>query len=230
MLTSRRGYMRADLLIKRVDELLNQGQLVLSTDHTSRFGGNCVDSASMSGFRSAVLSFIDRIYGQQHPHYIQFSKHTGDTYTWNAKNGVAILEAIRAEISGGWLISIKGLIAAEIFTDFLEMAEYLISNGYKDPAAVMAGSVLEEHLRQLCKKESIDTEETKEDRQVPKKADRLNADLAKAEVYSKLDHKQITAWLDLRNNAAHGKYELYTEEQVRHFISGLTEFMTRMSL
>ena len=77
----------------------------------------------------------------------------------------------------------------DFFTDFLEMAEYLISNGYKDPAAVMAGSVLEEHLRQLCKKESIDTEETKEDRQVPKKADRLNADLAKAEVYSKLDHK-----------------------------------------
>ena len=38
---------------------------------------------------------------------------------------------------------------AELFADFLEMADYLLSEGYKDPAAVLGGSMLEEHLRQL---------------------------------------------------------------------------------
>ena len=94
----------------------------------------------------------------------------------------------------------------------------------------MIGSVLEEHLRQLCRKENIDTDEEKDERLIPKKADRLNADLAKENSYSKLDQKQITAWLDLRNKAAHGKYDEYSNEQVKHFLSGVIEFMTRVSV
>ena len=36
--------------------------------------------------------------------------------------------------------------------DFLDMAYHLLENDYKDASAVMIGSVLEEHLRQLCNK------------------------------------------------------------------------------
>ncbi|TCV81349.1 hypothetical protein EDE11_11550 [Methylomonas methanica] len=148
----------------------------------------------------------------------------------NAERGIAILNAIRAEIAGGWLISFKGLVTSELFSDFLEMAEHLLENGYKDPAAVMIGSVLEEHLRQLCLKHAIEIEEEKNGRMFPRKADRLNADLARTEVYTKLDQKLITAWLDLRNKAAHGKYSEYTNEQVRQFLSGITDFIVRISL
>lgn len=70
----------------------------------------------------------------------------------------------------------------------------------------------------------------REDRDVPRKADALNSELAKVEVYSKLDQKQITAWLALRNNAAHGKYDEYTSEQVRNMLVGVTEFMVRVSV
>ncbi len=38
------------------------------------------------------------------------------------------------------------------------MAEYLLKEGYKDPAAVITGSTLEEHLRKLCIKNGIDIE------------------------------------------------------------------------
>jgi hypothetical protein len=31
---------------------------------------------------------------------------------------------------------LKGLITAEVFADFIEMAEHLLETGYKDPAAV----------------------------------------------------------------------------------------------
>lgn len=50
------------------------------------------------------------------------------------------------------------IIAAEIFSDFLEMAEHLLEQGYKDPAAVMIGSVVEENLRKFCVANKIDTE------------------------------------------------------------------------
>src|SRR5690606_13634481 len=116
-----------------------------------------------------------------------------------------ILLSIQNEIEGGWVFSVKQLITAEIFSNFIEMSEHLLSQGYKDPAAVMIGSVLEENLRQLCIQNEIDIELNKDGSYFPKKADRLNSDLAKAEVYTKLDQKAVTMWLDLRNKAAHGK-------------------------
>jgi hypothetical protein len=116
------------------------------------------------------------------------------------------------------------LIHADIFTDFLDMADYLMQQGYKDPAAVVAGSVLEEHLRKLCDKYGIPT--VKADGK-PKTADALNSELASANVYSKLEQKSVTAWLDLRNKAAHGKYTEYDQDQVASLIRGVREFAIR---
>lgn len=127
-------------------------------------------------------------------------------------------------------MSVKGLVAAELFSDFLDMAEHLLETGYKDPAAVMVGSVLEEHLRQLCQRHGVASEDIKDGDHVPKKADRLNSELAKGDAYTKLDQKLITAWLDLRNKAAHGKYMEYNDDQVRQMLFGVTEFMARVSL
>jgi hypothetical protein len=71
------------------------------------------------------------------------------------------------------------------------MASELHEKGYKDPAAVIAGSVLEEHLRKLATKHEIMVEKPSGE---PKKADALNADLTREELYSKLEQKNVTAW------------------------------------
>jgi hypothetical protein len=109
------------------------------------------------------------------------------------------------------------------------MAEHLLDRDYKDPAAVIVGSVLEEHLRQLCDANELPVEVEKEGKRIPLKADALNASLAKADVYNKLSHKNVTAWLDLRNNAAHGQYDEYTKEQVVLMLQGVSDFMARVS-
>lgn len=124
--------------------------------------------------------------------------------------------------------AIKGIVSSEVFSDFLEMASYLLTEGYKDAAAVMIGSVLEQNLKQLCQKYSVEVFVTGQGKPVPKKADVMNADLVKAGVYNKLDQKNITAWLDLRNKAAHGYYDEYTEEQVSLMLQSVSEFITRM--
>jgi hypothetical protein len=61
----------------------------------------------------------------------------------------------------------------------------------------------------------------------PKKADTLNAELAKAETYNKLEQKQVTAWLGLRNHAAHGEYDEYDHAQVAGLVRDLRGFMVR---
>jgi hypothetical protein len=138
-----------------------------------------------------------------------------------------ILRALRSDYENGYLASVQELVHADLFNDFLEMASYLHAEGYKDPAAVMAGGVLEEQLRKLCLKNGLPIEDAKPTGNEPKKAGRLNDDLAGHGVYNKLDQKQVTSWLDLRNKAAHGQYTEYTKEQVALMLQGIRDFIMR---
>lgn len=49
-------------------------------------------------------------------------------------------------------------------------------------------------------------------------ADVLNADLCKVGAYNKMEQKNVTAWLDLRNKAAHGHYAEYDQAHVESLV------------
>lgn len=215
-----------DDIIKRIDYLEQLGQKALSTQTRDQYM-SYIEAAPFNGFRSATLSFIKATFGVSHPFYTEYDEKTTRAGYHDLLTGIEILKRIKSEIINGWFYSYKGIISAEIFSDFLEMAYHLLENKYHDASAVMIGSVLEEHLRQLCIKNEIETTFDKDGDIIPKKADRLNSDLTSKEIYNKLDQKNITAWLDLRNKAAHGKYTEYTIEQVRNMYSGVSEFISR---
>ena len=209
--------------------MIEMGNAVLRTRHSSnRVPGVYVDSGLMKGFRSVSLSFIQRVYGQEYPHYREFSENTGSDSESDAKIGLDLLRAIRDEIAGDWLFTLRSLVTAEVFADYLEMAEYLLESSYKDPAAVIAGSTLEEHLRQLCIKNGIPIVRQKDGKDVPLTGDPLNVELAKAGVYNKVEQMQVTAWLGIRNSAAHGKYGEYDPDKVKGMISGVVEFIAKV--
>ena len=136
-----------------------------------------------------------------------------------------VLDGLYQDLKAGYLKSFSELIHADIFSDYIEMAEYLLEEGYKDPTAVITGSTLEEHLRKLCIKNGIDIMSSGKLKH--KKADGMNSDLVKQGVYSKLELKSVTAWLDLRNKAAHGNYSEYNENQVKQLIIGVRDFIVR---
>ena len=138
---------------------------------------------------------------------------------------VGALRALRRDYDAGYLSSVQSLVRAEVFADFLEMAEHLLEQGYKDPCAVLVGGVLEDHLRSLCQGRGIPLQMSGK----PKKADSMNNDLASAGVYSKLDQKNVTAWLDLRNKAAHAQYGEYNADQVQNLLIGVREFAARIT-
>ena len=222
-------------LLARADQLINQGTeteasafwIQVDSFEKKQF----VDPGRFASLKAASLSFVELVYGADHTHYRELSRYSdGSNDLWKAKSITAVLHTIREEIVGGWLISLRSLVTAEVFADFLEMAEHYLELGHKDPAAVMIGSVLEDHLRQLATKHGVLVAVEKDGKQVPKKADTLNAELAKAETYNKLDQKSITMWLDLRNNAAHGKYDQYTAEQVQLMLQGVLNFVQRISV
>ncbi len=134
-----------------------------------------------------------------------------------------VIHALRDDYAAGYMRTVEELVHADLFADFLEMADELVGKGYKDPAAVLAGSVLEEHLRKLAARSGVDVEHDSR----PRKADTINADLAKVPVYNKTEQKAVTAWLGLRNDAAHGDYGKYDKARVEALIRDIRAFLMR---
>ncbi|MEU9920708.1 hypothetical protein AB0H51_05185 [Streptomyces griseoluteus] len=130
---------------------------------------------------------------------------------------------LRDDLVSGWVESVVELVHADTYRDYLEMAEQLLAKGYKDAAAVITGTSLEVHVRALCVKNGVATHVAGR----PKKADTMNADLKKTNVYDGLQQKEVTAWMDLRNKAAHGDYGTYDRDQVRRLIDGVEAFMRK---
>ncbi|MFE5008054.1 hypothetical protein ACFRJ3_26090 [Streptomyces sp. NPDC056696] len=137
---------------------------------------------------------------------------------------VGVAEALRDDLKAGWTESFTEQVHADTHGDYLDMAENLLTSGHKDAAAVIAGTALEVHVRALCVKHGVDIEESNGS---PKKATTMNADLKKAGVYATLQEKQVTAWMDLRNQAAHGNYEKYDLSEVRLLSVGVRGFMIK---
>lgn len=137
-----------------------------------------------------------------------------------------IVDALCADYEVGALTPIQDLVRAEVFDDFLDMARHLLDEGYKDAAAVMIGGVLENELRKLAERHGVATTNA-EGR--PAKAEAINTAVASAGVYNKLEQKTVTAWLDLRNKAAHAHYDQYTREHVEAMFMDVRAFVARFS-
>ena len=136
---------------------------------------------------------------------------------------LGVLEAVKYDLENGLLDDIQKLLQADIFTDFLEMGEHLLKEGYKDPAAVIIGSVLEDTLRKLAIANDISTTNEKGKLLT---IEPINVELAKKEVYNQLMRKQITSWADIRNSAAHGHYDQYDAKQVEQMHQFVQAFAT----
>ncbi len=218
------------LFIKQIEEILEIYKInnsVLRSDIDVNSNG--IELAN--NINTRIIAVITRITGINSEYYKQTNdilSNTGVFYSiTRLQRLIGVLRGLYQDLKAGSLKSISELIHAEIFSDYIEMAEYLLDEGYKDPAAVITGSTLEEHIRKLCIKNGIDIEIMPSGKLRPKKADAMNSDLAKQKIYSKLEQKSVTAWLDLRNTAAHGKYSEYDDNQVKQMITGVRNFIVR---
>lgn len=172
-------------------------------------------------FRTESLNLIGKVCGENSGHYKELiniiEKQADGANTSNLHRCYGILEAAYNDFKEGFLFDLKSLISAELLGDFLEQAEILLQEGYYVPAASLAGAVLEDSLRKLSEKNGIVVPEKT-------KIDKLNIELARAEVYNKLTQKEITAKADIRNNADHGYYDKFTGDDVEFMIKWIQRF------
>lgn len=178
-----------------------------------------------------VKSAVNRIVGIESEYYkridqiLQNYQKMKDSYYDKLAGVIGVVEALYSDIKSDYLKDLVEIIHGEIFSDYLEMAEFLLEEGFKDASAVISGSTLEEHMRKLAIKNGIAVKILSSGKEKPKPASQVNQDLYKGKIIKKGDMMQIIAWLDIRNNSAHGNYNEYNTAQIDLMIKGIRNFI-----
>jgi hypothetical protein len=220
-------------VIKRFNELIEMGQDILNKRYTRSndvnmdrkpkvintfMAYNDVDIEASHQWGLSCLNLLKRIFEPESDHYKRFDKLPSLTSSSSIKKGMGIIKSAKDEYEKGFLFEMKNLIEAEVFDDFLEQAQCLFNAEYFQAAAVIAGSVFEDGLRQLCVRSGINLSGRP-------KLDSMNSELAKKGTYNKLWLKKITAIAHIRNKAAHGEWNEFSSSDVKDMLDQVKTFM-----
>ena len=218
-----------DRIKTEVETLVQKGQAMLRKAQGLSRAMEGDELADVASWVTRLGQIIRRLYGENSQHFETYSTALATTNfynlhsNWNAQLSqvVGVAKAIEHDLASGLLTDFKSIVQADIFADFLEMGEYLLQEGYKDAAAVIIGSVLEDGLRKLSERHGLPV--TNESGK-PLTIDPLNNQLSKQDIYSKLTQKQITSWAHIRNKAAHGEFGEYNRDQVQMMLLFVQSF------
>lgn len=211
-------------LSARFVELIHQanGIETTKTHHPERdfsLAHDTVDADRLTGWKVKCRNLLANACGKDSEHYLRFAEIENpkpQRDNWHEMQQLkAVFLAAQEDYDGGYLDKLRVLIQAEVFSDELDQARVLLSASYSVPAAVVAGTVLETKLRDMCGNLGLPTG----------KLDKMNADLAKAGAYNLLVQKRITALADIRNSAAHGHPEKFSSDDVLDMIGYVERFL-----
>ncbi len=214
----------ADIYKQRFAELNQQMEVALASkrpEYNEFLGGQLIEieSNTLLEWKVKARNLLSKACGPESEHFKEFLKHENPgTYETNLsvlETLKAIFLAAREDYEGGYMRTTRSLVQADVFGSELEQAQELRQAGYKSPAAVVAGIVLETSLRELCDRNGI----------AHAKLDKMNADLTKAGVYNAILQKRITALAGIRNAAAHGEPEKFTDQDVDVMIRDVERFI-----
>lgn len=141
-----------DQLVSQLEQVLAEFDALLKRSKHDDISD--LPEAEVTRFVSRAEAAIQRVAGRPSPYVDQSDRvfKQGGYTGYMARSFAGILQGLRSDVAAGYLRSQRELIHAELFADFLEMSQHLLNEGYKDAAAVIAGSSLEAHLRQLCER------------------------------------------------------------------------------
>jgi hypothetical protein len=206
------------IVTRRFSELRQKGEATLAAkvvdfrDHENKPYYK-VPAGTYKEWATNVLNLLQRTFGESSVHYKHFAESYASFQGWasDVEISFGIFKAAEEDYLGGYLFQIRTLAKTEVLADALDQAKELLRLGYKDPACILARVALESALKDLSAKYDVPEG----------KLDRMNADLAKLGAFNIVKQKQITAWADIGNKAAHGDWAAYTEADANAMVSGV---------
>ena len=160
---------------QELEEELKKVQATKKLEHNPYSDGpkTQVDRHLKLAWEVKAKHLLEITCGPESQHFKHFEEAAeGSTYstTWDdIQNMGTVFLAAKEDFEGGYLTSVRSLVQAEVFDSELDQASELLTSGYKSASAVIAGTVIETALRELCDRNKV----------ALGKLDRMNADLAK---------------------------------------------------
>ena len=217
--------------IERCQQLIREGEKLKETQKENQIPDSeryisFVDRETFFQWKNSSENLIVKISSTDSSYYKDFYDYVKNDFDQYCDHnlhqliaGIGILRSVKEDLEQGFLEKVQDLVVAEVFTDFLDQAEHLLKNGYKDPAASLAGAVLEDGLKKIAKKNDIPVK--KRDT-----IDSLNQKLSQQQLYNTLKKSSVNIWREIRNSVAHGKFNDYKESDVKAMIDGIRNFLS----
>lgn len=137
---------------------------------------------------------------------------------------VGTLHGLKDDYENGFLGDMERRILSIVSTDYMVQVEALLNEEQYVPSAVLCGAVLEDALRRLCNRQTPPVPTNKPNGQ-PIALGALIQDLQKANAFNKLKAQQLRGWAQVRNSAAHGKFEEFSRDDVELMVKGVKNFL-----
>lgn len=177
------------------------------------------------GLNARACDFLINFAGPKSS-FLQQAKSIGGSPAYKGKCLAAVLQAFISHLDSGLVggMSPKRQAELDVVSDLLEQAHTLLESKQVHPAApaVLIGATLEEFLRTWCEDDELSLAGKKPG------LDAYCKTLREAELITKQDVKDITAWSGIRNHAAHGEWEeLGDKQRIKLMLEGVNLFMRR---
>lgn len=205
-------------------------ELILEANELIREGG---DSAEYEAFFVKTLSLTNTVFGGSE-RGLKIEKrinHHLDKWIPSAALGYinGILQGLKDDYENGLLDDLEKRVVANISADYMTQVEGLLDEGQPGqydhvPGAVLCGAVLEDALRRLCDRQTPQVPTDKPNGR-PKALNALIQDLQKVNAFNKLKAQQLRGWAQVRNSAAHGKFDEFSRDDVELMVNGVTNFL-----
>ena len=210
----------------RIEKLIAEGKHISTLERPSGCSrGSYIqedDKIQVHEWLTKTRNILETVFGRQSPHYRDFEavlpkhgirlvEHSNDIYPI-----VGVLQGALNDLQNGYLIGREFFIVSDMFDSILEQSKHFIKTGNKDIAAILARIVLEDALKRLARSEGIDDSY---------KASKINDELKNKERYPQVRWRSVQTWLDVGNDAAHGRFSEYTKEDVSSAVSGIEHFL-----
>jgi hypothetical protein len=203
---------------------MNAAELMAQIDRLIEVVNNSSQRGGLEGATAEAIEFLRVFAGPKSAFYEQAagtSKFFPDPLR---KTVASVLTGFRRYVEAGLHEAITPERRAQLDTvsDFLSQADRLLTDPRTHPAAaaVLIGASLEEFLRTWIDAAALSIGPARPGIDVYAKT------LLAANLINKQDMKDLTSWAGVRNDAAHGKWELVADPaRIKLMLEGVNLFM-----
>jgi hypothetical protein len=209
-----------DTIRDRLARLSELGRGLLETRYKSDVSHQeFVDGGAFREWRVGCVAFLREALGDESPYTKEFEFNCDSPYLSAVARGQAVLRAAREYIDFGPVARVEELVAAEIFTDLLGIAERLVREQHASAAVVVACSVLEDVMRRSARHRKIPIRENVDDISL------LNSKMSAAGVYGNAWRERIDEWSAMRAQAENGQLGSEARPGAGKLLRGVREFV-----